>query len=157
MRAKRLANLLERGRRLHWQNARTLASTRLRTSLPERIGFRADLVYRTIQLVGAIRFVEARGYLEGGALDAFLEALHDEVAGEDSVRIDRMLEVYAGAFHDERRFAEVVTTDLSHALFGKARPEARAALAQTPAAVLKTTCLYCAEVFGDAAALRALG
>lgn len=155
-RVKRLANLLQRGRRLHWQNARALAGARLGVRLPDAPLPRADLVYRTVQLVGAVRFIQARGYLRGPALDGFLGALYDEVAGRDAARVERLLEIYAGAFDDEARFAELVATDLCHALTGEVAASGVAALSSSPAAVLKTTCLYCAEAFGDQATVRAL-
>lgn len=155
--AKRLANLLKRGRLLHWQNARALAAARLGLRLPEAVMPRADLVYRTVQIVGAVRFVQARRYLAGAALDGFLGDVYDGVAGKDARRLEKLVEIYAGAFDDERRFSELVANDLAHALLGKASQAASAALSQTPGAVLKTTCLYCAEVFGDAATVRALG
>ena len=155
-RAGRLANLLSRGRSLHWDNAQTLVAARLGRRLPAAMPARAGLVYRTAQLVSAVRFIEGRRYLRGAALDDFLAALFVAVSGQDADRIERMVALYAASFDDEARYGQTVSTDLCHALFGAVQESVRALFVATPRAVHRTTCLYCAETFGDVATVQRL-
>lgn len=154
--AKRLSNLLLRGRRLHWQNAQQIAAERFRLRLPIATPPRVELVYRTLQLVSAIRFIQARRYLQGVALDGFLSSLYDAVAQKESARIEKMMEVYAACFDDEERLADVVGVDLCHAILGKSHDELVLAFRKSPRSIHRTTSLYCAETFRDAEMLRKL-
>lgn len=156
-RARRLSNLLGRGRALHWQNARVLVTRVAGAAAPTAMPPRADLVYRSAQLVTAVRFIEARRYLPEPALDGFIADLERLAAGSSAERIARLTEIYAACFEEEARFDATLTQDLSHALLGRVDAALVAAMAATPRALTRTTCLYCAEVFGDHATLRALG
>lgn len=155
--AKRLSNLFVRGRRLHWQNAQKIAAERFRLRLPNTTPPRVDLVYRTLQLVSAVRFIQSRAYLQGAALDEFLSALYEDVAKKDGSRIDKMLDVYAACFDDEDRLADVVGNDLCHAILGKSHNELMLAFRKSPRSIHRTTSLYCAETFRDGEMLRQLG
>lgn len=156
MRARRLANLFERGRRLHWQNMQTLCANQFHLRLAAVRPPRLDLIYRTIQLVAAVRFIQAQGYVSSATLDAFLDDLFDAVAQKDAARIERLVAIYAASFGDERAFSALVAQDVIYAVLGKELPNYQTALARTGSAVIKTTCLYCAEAFDDEKTLRAL-
>jgi hypothetical protein len=156
-RITRLTNLLARGRQLHWSNAKKLAAGRLPPiKWPSAPPGLVDLVYRAIQLLIATQFIEQRGYLSGSALDRFGAQLFGSVAGEHLARVHGLVSNYAGSFEDEQRFVQVVCTDLCHAMTGGAEPAHVAALAGTPRAMMKTTHLYCAQVFNDREVIAAL-
>ena len=74
-----------------------------------------------------------------------------EVAGTTMDSVD------ASVVHDEQEFVAVVGPDLCHAMIGSSDPAAVAAFAGTPRAIMRTTQLYCAQVFGDRQMMRALG
>lgn len=154
--AKRLSNLFVRGRRLHWQNAQKIAAERFRIRLPHVTPPRVELVYRTLQLVSAIRFIQSRAYLQGDALDNFLSVLYTAVVQKEGPRIDKMMEVYAACFDDEERLADVVGLDLCHAILGKSHDQLILAFRKSPRAIHRTTSLYCAETFRDDEMLRKL-
>lgn len=156
-RARRLSNLLARGRALHWQNARVLVTRSTGAAPQSMLPARADIVYRSAQILAAGRFIEVRRYLPEAALDGFFADLQTVASGPSSERVARLIEIYAACFEDEARFDATLTHDLSHALLGRVEPVLVAALRATPRALTRTTCLYCAEIFGDHATVRALG
>lgn len=156
VRVKQLSNLLSRGRQLHWRNAAKLARAQLKTRLPDRAPPLADLVYKAVQLLMAVDFIERRGYFEGAALDAFGGQLFRRVAGDDLARVHGLVGNYSAVFHDEQAFIDTVCRDLSHGMFGGSSPERIEALSGTPRALLKTTHLYCAQTFRDTEVIRKL-
>lgn len=153
---KQLANLLSRGRQLHWSNAVKLAHAQADTRLPNDPPGIAVLVYQAVQLLIATDFIERRGYLRGPHLDKFGATLFQRVAGAHLARVHGLVQNYAAVFDDEAAFVGVVSRDLSHALFGRTDDARATLLAGTPRAMLKTTHLYCAQVFADAEIIRRL-
>lgn len=153
---KQLGNLLGRGRQLHWANFGKLARSQLRVKLPQSPSPLTDVVYRAVQLLVAMDFIERRAYLQGAALDQFGSSLFQGVAGQDLARIHGLVQNYAPTYEDEGAFVSVVSRDLSHAIFGKVSASTTQALAGTPRAMLTTTQLYCAQVFGDTEMMRRL-
>jgi hypothetical protein len=157
-RVKQLTNLLSRGRQLHWQNAVKIAKANFRPrAWPNNPPGLADLVYRAVQLLVATTFIEQRGYLSGKALDRFGAELFSAVAGDNLARVHGLVSNYAPSFHDEQQFIAMMCPDLCHAMTGGAAAKDVTALAGTPRAVMKTTQLYCAQVFNDREIIRALG
>ena len=151
----RLLNLLERGRRLHYDNANTLAARVLRGRLPAKTPAMADLVYCAVQLVFALTFIEERGYL-GGAYDAFTDQLFSKVAGAHAQRVHGLISTYAQSLPEPARFSAVIAQDLCAALLGKVEPAYVQALGGTAGAMQRTTQLYCAMTFGDRAMVAKL-
>jgi phage gp46-like protein len=157
-RVKRLANLLSRGRQLHWSNAVKIA----RASFTPREWPHAPppvvaMVYKSVQLLVATDFMGARGYLEGAALERFGAELFQLVSGKDLPRVHRLAQTYAAHLDNDASFQSVVAADLAAAMIGVAHEGAAQRLSGSPRAIRKTTQLYCAETFNDAAMVRALG
>lgn len=156
-RVKQLANLLSRGRQLHWHNAVQIARQSLPPARwPEAPPPVVTLVYKGAQLCLATVSVEARGYLAGDALDQFSAGLFRAVSGADLARVHRLASTYAERLDDPRSFIAVVARDLCHAMTRGTDEEHVRALSGAPLALRKTTQLYCAQVFGDAALVRQL-
>ena len=145
----RLLNLLERGRRLHYENANTLAARVLRGRLPAKTPAMADLVYRAVQLVFALTFIEERGYLAGQHYDTFTDQLFAQVAGPHAQRVHGLVTTYAQSLPEPARFSAVIAQDLCASLLGKVEPAYAQALGGTAAAMQRTTQLYCAMTFDD--------
>lgn len=140
---KQLANLLARGRSLHYENARKLIR------LPVQMPPRADLVYRAMQITVAFILMERRGYLDDSTHDAFTDATFAAVAGNHPGRVMRLVETYASVYGDPQRFVAATARDLAAALTGETREAFIVALRGTPGAVAKMTEFYVAQVFGD--------
>lgn len=156
-RVKQLANLLSRGRQLHWRNAVQIAER----SLPPAHFQEAPppvvvLVYKGAQLCLATLSIESRGYLAGAALDSFSAALFRMVAGDQLARVHGLARAYAEQLADPPSFIGLVARDLCHAMTKSTDEEHIRALAGAPIAVRKMTQFYCAQVFGDAELVRKL-
>lgn len=152
----RLLNLLERGRRLHYDNANVLAGRVLGGRLPASPPAMADLVYKATQLIFALTFIEERGYLEERRYDPFTDALFAQVAGAHAQRVHGLVTGYAKWLPEPEKFSLVVAQDLCAALLGKVEPAFAQALGNAPGAVQRTTQLYCAMTFGDSAMVKRL-
>lgn len=156
-RVKQLANLLARGRQLHWANAVEIARRSLPPARwPEAPPPVVTLVYKGAQLCLATVSIESRGYLAGGALDAFSAALFRAVSGPELARVHRLAGTYAERLPEPSAFIALVARDLCHAMTRGTDEEHVRALSGAPLALRKTTQLYCAQVFGDAALMRQL-
>lgn len=156
-RVKQLANLLSRGRQLHWKNAvqiaeRSLPPARWAQTAPPVV----TLVYKGAQLCLATLSVESRGYLDGDALDRFSAALFRTVSGDQLSRVHGLAQAYAERLYDPPSFIGLVARDLCHAMTRGTDEQHIRALAGAPLALRKTTQLYCAQVFGDGEMVRRL-
>ena len=145
---KQLVNLLTRGRSLHYDNARKLIR------LPATLNARADLVYRAMQITVAFVLMERRRYLDDREHDAFTDAAFVAIADPHGDRVMRLVEGYARAYADPQEFVRVCVQDLAAALTGEVREDVVVALRGTPAAVVKLTEFYVAQVFGDRQLMR---
>lgn len=156
-RVKQLANLLARGRQLHWQNAVEIARRSMPPARwPEAPPTVVTLVYKAAQLCLATASIESRAYLVGDALDAFSAELFRTVSGADLARVHRLASTYAERLVDPPSFIALVARDLCHAMTRGTDEDHVRALSGAPLALRKTTQLYCAQVFGDAALVRQL-
>ncbi len=154
---KQLANLLARGRMLHWGNAVQIARKALPPARwPEAPPNVVTLVYKGAQLCLATASIESRGYLAGDALDRFAAELFRVVAGAELARVHGLARVYAEQLADPPSFIGLVARDLCHAMTRGTDEAHIRALAGAPLALRKTTQLYCAQVFGDAELVRKL-
>ncbi len=152
----RLINLLDRGRRLHYDNANVLAARVLGGRLPATPPAMAELVYKATQLIFALTFIEERGYLDERHYDPFTDKLFAQVAGAHAQRVHGLVSNYAKWLADPEQFSKVVAQDLCAALLGKVEPAYAQALGGSPAAVQRTTQLYCAMTFNDRAMVARL-
>ena len=104
----RLFNLLERGRRLHYDNANVLAGRVLGGRLPASPPAMADLVYKATQLIFALTFIEERGYLDEQHYDPFTDKLFAMVAGDHAQRVHGLVTGYAKWLGEPEKFSMVV-------------------------------------------------
>lgn len=156
-RVKQLSNLLTRGRQLHWRNAvqiaqKSLPPARWADTPPPVV----TLVYKGAQLCLATASVESRGYLAGDALDRFGAELFRTVCGDQLPRVHKLAQGYASALVEPPRFIRLVARDLCHAMTKGLDEEHIQLLTGAPLALRKTTQLYCAQVFRDAALVQQL-
>ncbi len=104
----------------------------------------AELVYKATQLIFALTFIEERGYLDERHYDPFTDKLFAQVAGAHAQRVHGLVSNYAKWLADPEQFSKVVEPAYAQALGG------------SPAAVQRTTQLYCAMTFNDRAMVARL-